>query len=234
MSSLPQPPVAEKLAPAELETGLAAKPVYQVCKRLLDLALSGTLLVLLTPLWLLFAILIKLDSKGPVFYVQTAVGRGGTEFLMYKFRSMLPNSRREEHVADLERNFLSREPTSADDKGPIYKTAITDQTRITRMGRFLRRFSLDELPQLWNVFRGEMSFIGPRPPLPEEARLYNEWQKQRFAVRPGITGLYQVTARHRVPIEEMLRMDVEYVRRQSLGMDFKILLKTPAAMLSGL
>jgi len=207
--------------------------VYRACKRAFDFVLSGFLLVLLTPVWLVIALLIKLDSKGPVFYVHSVVGRHGIEFPMYKFRSMLPNSRRDDHTADLERNFLTREPTAVDGKGPIFKTALTDQSRITRVGRFLRRSSLDELPQVWNVFRGDMSFVGPRPSLPDEVRLYNEQQKGRFAVRPGITGLYQVTARNRVPIEDMIRLDLEYVSRQSLWLDVKILLKTPVAMASG-
>lgn len=207
--------------------------MYRACKRAFDFVLSGFLLVLLTPVWLVIALLIKLDSKGPVFYVHSVVGRHGIEFPMYKFRSMLPNSRRDDHTADLERNFLTREPTAVDGKGPIFKTALTDQSRITRVGRFLRRSSLDELPQVWNVFRGDMSFVGPRPSLPDEVRLYNEQQKGRFAVRPGITGLYQVTARNRVPIEDMIRLDLEYVSRQSLWLDVKILLKTPVAMASG-
>jgi lipopolysaccharide/colanic/teichoic acid biosynthesis glycosyltransferase len=234
MSSLPSPPTVEKLAPAELEASPAPALLYQVGKRIFDVILSGFLLVLLAPVWLVLAALIKLDSMGPVFYVQSVVGRNGTEFLMYKFRSMLPNSRGEDHTADLERNFLSGEPTAADEIGPIYKTALTDQSRITRVGRFLRRTSLDELPQVWNVFRGDMSLVGPRPALPEEARMYSEAQRARFRVRPGITGLYQVTGRNRVPIEEMIRMDLEYIGQQSMWLDFKILLKTPLAMLSGM
>ena len=237
MISLPPPPIVEKTASTGLEPRSPASlagALYQACKRGFDFALSGLLLILLAPLGLVLAAWIKLDSDGPVFYVQSVVGRQGTEFVMYKFRSMLPHSRREDHAADLHRNFLSGGPTTVDDKGPIYKTALTDPSRITRSGRFLRRISLDELPQLWNVFRGDMSFIGPRPALPEEARLYSEWQKGRLCVRPGITGLYQVTARNRVPIEDMIRIDIDYIARQSIWLDFVILLKTPAAMLSGI
>jgi lipopolysaccharide/colanic/teichoic acid biosynthesis glycosyltransferase len=225
--------VTEGLTAGERDK-LPAKPVYEIGKRIFDLVLSGVLLVLLAPVWLALAILIKLDSRGPVYYTQSVLGRDGAEFTMYKFRSMAPNSRREDHTADLERNFFERKPTGRDEKGAIFKTVLTDESRITRVGRWLRRTSLDELPQMWNVLRGEMSLVGPRPALPEEAKLYDESQRARFAVRPGLTGLYQVTSRHRVPIEEMIQMDLEYVRRQSFWLDCKILLKTPAAMLSGI
>jgi lipopolysaccharide/colanic/teichoic acid biosynthesis glycosyltransferase len=232
MSFALPPQVAEMLTQEKVDR-LPKQPVYQASKRILDFLLSVLLLVLLAPLWLVLLILIKLDSKGPAYYTQSVVGLNGAEFTMYKFRSMVPNSRREDHTVDLERNFLERIPTGSDEKGPIYKTALTDRSRITRIGRLLRRLSLDELPQLWNVVRGEMSLVGPRPALPEEARLYDDAQKGRFAVRPGMTGLYQVTARHRVPIEEMIRMDLEYIQEQSFWLDCKILLKTPIAMLGG-
>ena len=217
-----------------IEVHSGNRRVYQMFKRIFDVMLSGLLLVLLSPVWLVLMVLIKLDSKGPVFFVQPVIGKNGATFFQYKFRSMLPNSRTFDHVADVERNFRNQQPTAADDKGPIFKTALVDQGRITRVGRFLRRTSLDEFPQIWNVLRGDMSFVGPRPSLPYEAQLYEDWQKQRFLVRPGLTGLYQVSARNRVPIEEMIRIDLEYVRRESLFLDLKILLKTPAAMLSGI
>src|SRR5438270_5720256 len=234
MSILPQPQIAESATATRGRNSVPARPLYQLCKRIVDFALSAVLFVILAPVWLVLALLIKLDSKGPVFFVQPALGYKEREFLLYKFRSMFPNSQQSDHFADVEQNFHRSEPTGADSKGPIFKTALTDESRITRVGRFLRRTSLDELPQIWNVLRGDMSFVGPRPALPYEARLYKEWQKQRFLVRPGLTGLYQVTARNRVPIDEMIHLDLEYIRRQSLWLDFKILLKTPAAMLSGL
>ena len=234
MITLPQSQVAESAPASRSCNDLSARPLYQLCKRIVDFVSSGVLLVICAPIWLLLALMIKLDSKGPVFFVQPAVGYKEREFLLYKFRSMFPNSQQSDHFADIERNFHRSEPTGADSNGPIFKTALTDESRITRAGRFLRRTSLDELPQIWNVLRGDMSFIGPRPALPYEARLYKEWQKQRFLVRPGLTGLYQVTARNRVPIDEMIHLDLDYIRRQSLWLDLKILLKTPAAMLSGL
>lgn len=234
MSTLPTPQVTEIPADAPADNSMSVRPLYQLAKRTVDFALSIVLLVIFAPMWLVLAFLIKMDSKGPVFFIQPAMGYKEKEFLLYKFRSMLPNSRQSEHFADVERNFHRGEPTGSDSKGSIFKTALTDKSRITRVGRFLRRTSLDELPQIWNVFRGEMSFIGPRPALPHEARLYEDWQKQRFLVRPGLTGLYQVTARNRVPINDMIQLDLEYIRQQSLWLDFKILLRTPAAMLSGL
>ncbi len=233
MSSFPPPQIGSTPGGTD-DITLSVKPLYGLGKRLFDLLLSGVMLVLLSPLWLIIAFWISLDSRGPVFYVQTVLGLEGKLFHMYKFRSMLPNSCRQESLSDLEQNFFTRRPTASDEKGPIYKTAAADKNRITRVGRFLRETSLDELPQLWNVFCGDMSLVGPRPALPEEACLYNEHQRGRFAVRPGITGLYQVTARHRVPIQDMIEMDLEYVRRQSLRLDLEILFKTPAAMLSGL
>lgn len=233
MNSLRRPQIAEDSISTAPATPIRIRPVYQLCKRFLDIVGSASLILILAPLWLLLAILIKSDSSGPVFFVCTVVGLHGVEFSMYKFRSMRPNSRQKDHIDDLESNFRDGTPTTWDDKGPIYKTALKDQSRITRIGRFLRRTSLDELPQLWNILLGQMSFIGPRPSLPEEARLYSDDQRQRFLVRPGITGLYQVTARHRVSIEEMIRIDLDYIRRQSFLLDLKILFKTPAAMFSG-
>ncbi len=233
MSSMPSLQLAEALAPKD-KVILRPRPLFHASKCCFDFVFSGLLLLLLTPLYALLAVLIKLDSNGPVFFVQRVLGQNGSEFRQYKFRSMLPDSQSEDHVSYVERNVRRREPTSVDEKGPIFKTALADRGRITFVGRFLRRGSLDELPQLWNIFRGEMSFVGPRPALPYEAGLYEEWQKQRFLEKPGLTGLYQVTARNRVPIEDMIRIDLEYIRRQSVWLDLKIILRTPSAMLSGL
>lgn len=208
---------------------------YLLCKRALDVVVSVTLLVALAPLGLLIAILIKLDSSGPALFVQTAVGLKGQEFRLLKFRSMLSGSQDATHRADLVRNIQRKTPTTYDEQGrPVFKTALANSTRITRAGRCLRRTSLDELPQLWNVLVGDMSLVGPRPSLPWEAELYDDSQRGRLDVKPGITGLYQVTARNRVPIEEMVRIDLEYVRRRSLWMDMKLLARTPMAMFTGL
>jgi lipopolysaccharide/colanic/teichoic acid biosynthesis glycosyltransferase len=217
--------------PAELIT---ARRFYSLASRTVDVLISATAIILLLPLWLLIAVLIRLDSDGPVFFANRVLGKDEMPFTLYKFRSMLPNSNGEEHRQEVKRNFIQGEATAFDAKGrPIFKTALANGKRVTRIGKLLRRTSLDEAPQLWNVLRGEMSLVGPRPALPYEAELYEDWQRQRFLVKPGITGLYQISARNRVPIVEMLRIDVQYVRERSLWLDLLILVKTPFAMLSG-
>lgn len=213
---------------------LRKRGAYFFFKRCFDVVLSISLLIGFLPLWLLLALLVKLDSKGPVFFVNQVIGRNGVRFPLYKFRSMrwVPPSANEHH--DILRNVQQRTPTRTQDGKPVFKTALVDEWRITRVGRWLRSTSLDEVPQLWNVLRGQMSIVGPRPSLPAEVTLYQEWQKQRLLVTPGLTGLYQVTARHRVPIEEMVRIDLDYIRRQSFLLDAEIMLKTPRSMLSGI
>ena len=226
----PREPDYEVLDPAMLR----GRRAFHACKRCFDIVLAFVMLVLLLPLWLLVALLIKIDSRGPVLFVNRVVGQHGREFLLYKFRSMHQLQRSDTERADLMRNLLQRKPTIYRDGKPLYKTALADDKRVTRVGRFLRRTSLDELPQLWNILQADLSFVGPRPSLPDEVTLYKEWQKQRLLVPQGLTGLYQVTARNRVPIEEMIRIDLEYIRNRSFWFDLKILCKTPSAMLSGL
>jgi lipopolysaccharide/colanic/teichoic acid biosynthesis glycosyltransferase len=213
---------------------LPGQPAYETAKRGLDILLALAMLFVLLPLFLVIAALIKCGSRGPVIFVNRAVGRHGREFLLYKFRSMRVLVRPTVETADVVRNFQQRKPTTYRDGKPIYKTALANDDRITPVGRILRRTSMDELPQLWNILRGDLTFVGPRPSLPDEVALYEEWQKQRLLVPQGLTGLYQVTARNRVPIDEMVRIDLEYIRRRSFWLDLKILGKTPFAMLSGL
>ena len=208
--------------------------VYETGKRWLDIILALIMLMLSLPLCLLIAALIKLDSRGPVLFVNRAVGQYGKEFLLYKFRSMRLVARSNIEKADVANNVLQRKPTTHRHGRAVYKTALAEDGRITGIGRMLRRSSLDELPQLWNILRGDLSFVGPRPSLPDEVALYEDWQKQRLLVPQGLTGLYQVTARNRVPVEEMVRIDLEYMGRRSFWLDLKILCKTPSAMLSGL
>jgi lipopolysaccharide/colanic/teichoic acid biosynthesis glycosyltransferase len=215
-------------------TALATRRVFHTCKRCLDFFLALLMLVSLLPLWLLIAVLIKIDSRGPVLFANRAVGQHGREFRLYKFRSMHPADRSDAERADVAGNMMNGTPTTYIGGKPVYKTALAERARITRIGRFLRRTSLDELPQLWNILRGDLSFVGPRPSLPDEVSQYRDWQKQRLLVPQGLTGLYQVSARNRVSIEEMIRIDLEYIRRRSLWVDLKILCKTPRAMLSGL
>jgi len=213
---------------------LAGGRVFYACKRCFDFVLAFALVAVLMPLWLLIAVLIKIDSRGSVLFVNRAVGQHGKEFRLYKFRSMHPAACLEIQRADLTKNIVEGLPTTYMNGQPVYKTALAERARITRIGRLLRRTSLDELPQLWNILRGDLSFVGPRPSLPDEVSQYRDWQKQRLLVPQGLTGLYQVRARNRVSIEDMIRIDIEYIHTRSFWLDLKILFRTPRAMLSGL
>jgi exopolysaccharide biosynthesis polyprenyl glycosylphosphotransferase len=197
-------------------------PVARVSwiKRALDVCLGTSAVIMLSPVIIGVAIAVKRDSAGPVFYRQRRVGRDGTTFEMLKFRSMCLGA--ETMVTVL------REKNEA--SGPLFK--IRNDPRITSVGRFLRRFSLDELPQLFNVLRGEMSLVGPRPPLPAEVALYEEWQLGRLQAMPGMTGLWQVSGRSEVPFNDMVRLDLHYVRNWSVGLDLEIILRTVPAVLS--
>jgi len=190
-------------------------------KRGMDIVGAVIGLVLGAPLLALIGLAIRLDSPGQIVFRQTRVGATGKTFEMYKFRSM-----REGAEAELEQ---LRELNEAD--GPIFK--IRDDPRLTRVGRFLRRTSLDELPQLWNVLRGEMSLVGPRPPLPVEVTHYMEWHKKRLEVRPGITALWQVSGRSMLSFDEGVLLDIYYIENWSLWLDFKILLRTIPKVLFG-
>jgi len=190
-------------------------------KRGMDIVGAAMGLILGAPLLALIALAIRLDSPGPIVFRQTRIGIGDRHFEMYKFRSM-----RKGAEAELER---LRELNEAD--GPIFK--IHNDPRLTRVGRFLRRTSLDELPQLWNVLRGEMSLVGPRPPLPAEVTRYMEWHKQRLGVRPGMTGLWQVSGRSLLSFDEGVLLDIYYIENWSLWLDFKILLRTIPKALFG-
>src|SRR5262249_38488094 len=187
--------------------------LHLFAKRAADFVLSAVALVLLSPLLLLFALLVRLTSAGPILYRQTRCGLGGRRFTLYKFRSMVPN-------ADTLRPEL--EALNEMD-GPVFK--LTDDPRCTQLGRWLRRFSLDELPQLWNILRGDMSFVGPRPPLPEEVERYEPWQRRRLRMRPGLTCLWTLEGRSRLNFDRWIRLDLNYIDNWSLALDFKILLK---------
>lgn len=188
---------------------------YLMCKRSLDVILSFLGLILLTPLFLLLAILIKVeDPKGPVFFSQTRVGKNGKLFKMYKFRSMVRNA--EERLSELIHQ--------SDVQGAMFK--MKHDPRITKVGRVIRKSSLDELPQLLNVLRGDMSLVGPRPPLPREVSEYTSYDMQRLLVIPGCTGLWQVSGRNHIGFQEMVELDLKYIRERSLKKDVYILLKT--------
>ncbi|MHB8573026.1 MAG: sugar transferase [Candidatus Dormibacteria bacterium] len=206
-------------------------------KRVLDVVCCALAAVVFSPLWLVIAILIRTTSRGPVFFTRTVVGQGGAPFTYYKFRTM-----REDPVAEAaHRRWLEefvkegkpyRVETLPDGSTrPVFK--MVDDPRITGVGRFLRRLGLDEAAQLVNVLRGEMSLVGPRPPIVHEWEQYTPEQRRRLSVKPGITGLYQVEARSQVPFEGMLRYDLEYAERLSLWLDLSIMVRTVWVMASG-
>lgn len=201
-------------------------------KRLSDLLIASLTLALLSPFWLLIALLIKLDSKGPVFYAQERVGMDGRIFLVYKFRTMRVNADSEIH-REYQRKFIAGDAAAnvGDAEKPAYK--LRDDPRITRVGRVLRRFSLDEVPQLLNVLRGSMSIVGPRPPIPYEVEAYELRHRKRLDMKPGLTGLWQVSGRNRLPFEEMVKLDLFYIENWSLLFDLKIILRTVMVMLRG-
>jgi len=198
--------------------GIVTLQPFQGAPRFFKRALDLSITLLIAPVWLLtmgaIALAIKLEGDGSVFFVQRRVGENGREFNMFKFRSMIPD-------ADAMRRALI-EKHGLDPKHP----KIEDDPRITRLGRFIRRTSLDELPNLINVLRGEMSLVGPRPPMPDEVALYENWHKQRLQFIPGITGLWQVSGRSRIPFDEMCLMDIYYIENWSVKFDLQILLMT--------
>ncbi len=197
-------------------------PVARVSwlKRAIDLVLGSLVLGMLSPLLLAVAATIKLDSLGPVFYRQRRVGKDGDEFMMFKFRSMHQDAER----------LIEQLRDQNEATGPLFK--MRADPRVTRVGRVLRRLSLDELPQLFNVLRGEMSLVGPRPPVPSEVDQYEDWQKGRLRAVPGMTGLWQVSGRSEVPFHDMVRLDLHYIRNWTLGLDLEILLRTVPAVLT--
>ncbi len=202
----------------------------RILKRSFDLVVSALAILLLLPLWLLIALLIKLDSKGPVFYTQERVGMDGRLFLLYKFRTMRAGADSQLH-REYQKAFIAgrAEANLGDDSKPTYK--LLSDPRITRIGKLLRRTSLDEVPQLFNVLSGDMSVVGPRPPIPYEVEAYELWHRKRLDMKPGVTGLWQVSGRNRLPFEEMVRLDLFYIENWSLLLDLKIILRTGFVMI---
>ena len=197
-------------------------PLSRGCKWLLDIFGSGLLIVVLSPLFLILALAIKLTSSGPVFYQWKVVGRRGRPFAGYKFRSM---------CADAD-NLKEKLESRNEMRGPVFK--ITNDPRVTRLGGWMRRHSLDELPQLYSVHRGDMRLVGPRPPLVSEYARFTEYQKQKLAVRPGITCLWQVNGRNDVKdFNEWVELDLDYIRRWTPLLDLKILVKTASEVFAG-
>lgn len=210
------------------------KQVVSVMKRVFDVIGSLVMLALTAPACMLIAIAVKLSSKGPVLFKQQRVGQDGRRFTFLKFRSMRTDNDHREHKEFVTR-FIADEAVhqgAVSNGNGLYK--LTKDARVTRVGKFLRRSSLDELPQFLNVLKGDMSLIGPRPPIPYELAVYQTWHRNRvLMVRPGITGLWQVTGRSRVKFDEMVRLDLRYAMSWTLWLDLKILIRTPLAVIKG-
>lgn len=187
-------------------------------KTVFDKVFSFVALICLSPILLLVAIAIKLDSKGPVFFKQTRSGLRGREFTLYKFRSMCENAE------ELKSSMLAEN----EQDGPVFK--IKNDKRITRVGHFIRKTSIDELPQFFNVLKGDMSIVGPRPPLPSEVREYKSWQTRKLSMKPGLTCIWQVSGRNNIPFEQWMKLDLQYIDTWSLSLDFMIILKTIKAV----
>ena len=188
--------------------------VYHGIKRIFDIVAATCGIVLLSPLMIIIAVLIKTEDHGPIFYKQVRVGKNGKTFKMYKFRSMFVNADK----------MLAKLKEHNDVEGPMFK--MKDDPRITKVGHFIRKHSLDELPQFLNVLRGDMSLVGPRPPLPSEVEEYSEYDKQRLFVMPGCTGLWQATERNEVGFNEMVQLDIEYIQKAGFLFDLWIIWKT--------
>ena len=193
--------------------------LYEVIKRIIDIVASFTGLILLSPLILIVSMLIKLESKGEVIFKQKRVGLNGKEFYMYKFRSMVINAE------ELKEQLESQNEMS----GPMFK--IKDDPRITKVGKFMRKTSIDELPQLINVIKGDMSLVGPRPSLPKEVEKFEQWMMERLEVKPGLTCIWQISGRNNIDFEDWMKLDIKYVRERSFKLDMKLILKTVLVLL---
>ena len=188
--------------------------LYEVIKRLIDVVCSFLGVLVLSPLFIIIAIIIKTTSKGPVFFSQKRVGKNGKEFYMYKFRSMVVNAE------ELKEKLAAQNEMS----GPMFK--MKDDPRVTRVGKFIRKTSIDELPQLWNVLKGDMSLVGPRPSLPKEVAQFEEWMYRRLEVKPGLTCYWQVSGRNNIDFEDWMKLDIKYVDERSTWIDIKLIFKT--------
>ncbi|MBK9154846.1 MAG: sugar transferase [Chloracidobacterium sp.] len=202
-------------------------------KRVSDILISAAAIILLWPLWALVSILIRVDSEGPVLFRQERVGMDGRLFLCYKFRTMSVDADETVHREAYQRNIDGDSSANAgNDSEPLFGK-VKDDPRVTRIGRSLRRLSVDELPQLFNVLKGDMSVVGPRPPIPYEVEEYKTWHRKRLDMKPGITGLWQVSGRNRLPFEKMVEADLYYIENWSIWLDLKIILLTLPAILRG-
>ena len=229
----PERPSNPTLYP-DLEKRQESNRLGRATKRMIDVLGSLSLLALLSPVFLAIAVAVKLTSEGPVLFRQKRIGEYGTPFTFLKFRSMYTDndsSQHKEYVRQLIAGQAAKQPTDGNGEG-VFK--LTNDPRITPVGSFLRRTSLDELPQFLNVLRGEMSLVGPRPPVPYEVEAYATWHRRRLLeAKPGITGLWQVEGRSRVGFDDMVRLDLRYARNCSPWLDLKILIQTPKAVIAG-
>jgi exopolysaccharide biosynthesis polyprenyl glycosylphosphotransferase len=207
--------------------------IERFVKRLSDIVISMVAILILSPVWLIVSILIKLDSKGAVLFRQERVGMDGRIFLCYKFRTMAANSDDLLHREAYQKNIGGDSDANAGDADEPVFGKVKDDPRVTRLGKRLRRSSFDELPQLLNVLKGDMSIVGPRPPIPYEVEEYDIWHRKRLDMKPGITGLWQVSGRNRLTFEEMVKIDLFYIENWSLWLDLKIILLTLPAVLRG-
>lgn len=224
---------------------LEQKRFYFACKRLLDILVAGSVLLLLLPVILLLALLIVLETPGPAIFRQKRVGLqprmvGGQRtfeigsFTIFKFRTMYRGNDSAAHQRFVQAYIRNDEKEMAEQQGAETQVRkLVNDARVTPLGRFLRKTSLDELPQFLNVLRGDMTLVGPRPPIPYEVDMYEPWHHRRLWALPGITGLWQVTGRSSVSFDEMVKLDLEYIEHQSLWLDVKILFKTPLAVVRG-
>jgi lipopolysaccharide/colanic/teichoic acid biosynthesis glycosyltransferase len=235
--------ILRKIDPQALYPVHASRNTYYISKRILDFSIALLALIIFSPLMALVAILIKLDSTGPVFFKQDRVGiRRRTHkhvaywqkvtFRCYKFRTMVCNADPALHQSYIKALINKDSESMSELQGGDTKTRkLIHDPRVTRLGRFLRKSSIDELPQFINVIKGEMSLVGPRPAIPYEVEIYKPWHYRRLETKPGITGLWQVTARSSCDFDEIVKLDIQYIEQQSFWLDLKILLKTPIVVL---
>ncbi len=214
---------------ATAEPQITARPTYLVAKRLLDIGLGTVLLILTLPVMVVAALAVLVDSGRPIIFRQRRVGLGGREFTMFKFRTMLPENDESIHRRYMQDLLTGRARPRRNGRGEV--VYLLDDPRVTKVGRVLRTLSIDELPNLVNVIRGDMSLVGPRPPIPYEVAMYDQRSRRRLSVKPGMTGLAQVKGRGSLTFDEIVDLDLEYVRRRSLWLDVKILLATIPAVI---
>ena len=219
----------------DVTPGIAVAPTplgYAIAKRTLDLGASTIGLVAASPILLGVALGIKLTSPGPILFRQVRVGLGGRHFYCYKFRSMNADADEDEHWRHV-RNLVGSAGGRADSREAATWAPIAQDARVTRIGRLLRRSHVDELPQLLNVVRGEMSLVGPRPPIPYEVELYKPWHLRRLAVKPGLTGLWQAVGWGKLSFDDGVRLDLVYIRRRSFWFDLALIMRTLAQIVTG-